>query len=153
MQTNVSLPFITSVEGEGPKHLEMTLTRAKLEELIGDLVNKTSEAVETAIREAGIDKSKIDEVLLVGGSTRIPAVQELVRKLTGKEPKKGINPDEVVAVGAAIQAGVLTGAGGGSDMVLVDVTPLTLGVETLGDVFDVVIPRNTSVPTRQDAHL
>ncbi|MEN6546318.1 MAG: molecular chaperone DnaK, partial [Armatimonadia bacterium] len=149
MQTNVSLPFITQVEGEGPKHLEMTLTRAKLEELIGDLIEKTSVAVETAIREAGITKEKIDEVLLVGGSTRIPAVQELVKRLTGKDPKKGINPDEVVAVGAAIQAGVLTGAGGGQDMVLVDVTPLTLGVETLGDVFDIVIPRNTSIPTRQ----
>ncbi|MEI6503039.1 MAG: molecular chaperone DnaK, partial [Armatimonadota bacterium] len=149
VQTNVSLPFITNVEGEGPKHLEMTVTRAKLEELIGDLIQKTSVAVETAIREANITKEKIDEVLLVGGSTRIPAVQELVRKLTGKEPKKGINPDEVVAVGAAIQAGVLTGSGGGSDMVLVDVTPLTLGVETLGDVYDVVIPRNTSIPTRQ----
>ncbi|MHB8994409.1 MAG: molecular chaperone DnaK [Armatimonadota bacterium] len=149
VQTNISLPFITQVEGEGPKHLEMTLTRAKLEELIGDLIQKTSVAVETAIREANISKEKIDEVLLVGGSTRIPAVVELVRKLTGKEPKKGINPDEVVAVGAAIQGGTLTGEGGGHDMVLVDVTPLTLGVETLGDVFDVVIPRNTSIPTRQ----
>lgn len=148
LQTNISLPFITNVEGEGPKHLEMTLTRAKLEELIGDLVERTAVSVETAIREAGITKEKIDEVILVGGSTRIPAVQELVRRLTGKEPKKGINPDEVVAVGAAIQAAVLTGAGA-QDMVLVDVTPLTLGVETLGDVFDVVIPRNTSIPTRQ----
>ena len=148
LQTNISLPFITNVEGEGPKHLEMTLTRAKLEELIGDLIEKTATSVETAIREAGIAKEKIDEVILVGGSTRIPAVQELVRKLTGKEPKKGINPDEVVAVGASIQAAVLTGAGA-QDMVLVDVTPLTLGVETLGDVFDVVIPRNTSIPTRQ----
>lgn len=147
VQTSISLPFITNVEGEGPKHLEMTLTRGKLEELIGDLIEKTSEALETAIREAGITSDKIDEVLLVGGSTRIPAVQELVKRLTGKDPKKGINPDEVVAVGAAIQAAVLTGAG--QDMVLVDVTPLTLGVETLGDVFDIVIPRNTSVPTRQ----
>ncbi|NPV46572.1 MAG: molecular chaperone DnaK [Armatimonadetes bacterium] len=148
LQTNISLPFITNVEGEGPKHLEMTLTRAKLEELIGDLIERTAVSVEPAIREAGITKEKIDEVILVGGSTRIPAVQELVRRLTGKEPKKGINPDEVVAVGAAIQAAVLTGAGA-QDMVLVDVTPLTLGVETLGDVFDVVIPRNTSIPTRQ----
>jgi len=147
VQTSISLPFITNVEGEGPKHLEMTLTRAKLEELIGDLIEKTAEHVEITIREAGITKDKIDEVLLVGGSTRIPAVQELVKKLTGREPKKGINPDEVVAVGAAIQAAVLTGKG--QDMVLVDVTPLTLGVETLGDVFDIVIPRNTSVPTRQ----
>jgi len=147
LQTSISLPFITNVEGEGPKHLEMTLTRAKLEELIGDLIEKTAEHVEITIREAGISKDKIDEVLLVGGSTRIPAVQELAKKLTGKEPKKGINPDEVVAVGASIQAAVLTGKG--QDMVLVDVTPLTLGVETLGDVFDIVIPRNTSVPTRQ----
>ncbi len=147
VQTSISLPFITNVEGEGPKHLEMTLTRAKLEELIGDLIERTAEHVEITIREAGITKEKIDEVLLVGGSTRIPAVQELVKKLTGREPKKGINPDEVVAVGAAIQAAVLTGKG--QDMVLVDVTPLTLGVETLGDVFDIVIPRNTSVPTRQ----
>ena len=147
VQTSISLPFITNVEGEGPKHLEMTLTRAKLEELIGDLIEKTAEHVETTIREAGITKEKIEEVLLVGGSTRIPAVQELVKKLTGREPKKGINPDEVVAVGASIQAAVLTGKG--QDMVLVDVTPLTLGVETLGDVCDVVIPRNTSVPTRQ----
>lgn len=147
VQTSVSLPFITNVEGEGPKHLEMTLTRAKLEELIGDLIEKTAEHVEITMREANITREKIDEVLLVGGSTRIPAVQELVKRLTGKDPKKGINPDEVVAVGAAIQAAVLTGKG--QDMVLVDVTPLTLGVETLGDVFDVVIPRNTSVPTRQ----
>jgi molecular chaperone DnaK len=148
VQTSISLPFITTVDGEGPKHLEMTLTRAKLEELIGDLIEKTAVSVETAIREAGIPKEKIDEVILVGGSTRIPAVQELVRRLTGKEPKKGINPDEVVAIGASIQAAVLTGAGT-QDMVLVDVTPLTLGVETLGDVFDVVIPRNQSIPTRQ----
>jgi molecular chaperone DnaK len=147
VQTSISLPFITNVEGEGPKHLETTLTRAKLEELIGDLIEKTAEHVEITIREANITQDKIHEVLLVGGSTRIPAVQELVKKLTGKDPKKGINPDEVVAVGAAIQAAVLTGKG--QDMVLVDVTPLTLGVETLGDVFDIVIPRNTSVPTRQ----
>ncbi len=147
LQTNISLPFITSVEGEGPKHLEMTLTRAKFEELIQDLIEKTAEHVEIAIRDAGLTKEQIDEVILVGGSTRIPAVQELVRRVTGKEPKKGINPDEVVAIGAAIQAAVLTGEG--KDMVLVDVTPLSLGVETLGDVFDVVIPRNTSIPTRQ----
>jgi molecular chaperone DnaK len=147
VQTTISLPFITTIDGEGPKHLEMTLTRAKLEELIGDLIEKTEEAVRTAIREAEIGTDDIDEVVLVGGSTRIPAVQELVKKITGKEPRKGINPDEVVAVGAAIQAAVLTQDM--QDMVLVDVTPLTLGVETLGDVMDVVIARNTSIPTQQ----
>ena len=147
VQTTISLPFITSVDGEGPKHLEMTLTRAKLEELIGDLIEKTEEAVHTAIREAEIEGDDIDEVVLVGGSTRIPSVQELVQRLTGKEPRKGINPDEVVALGAAIQAAVLTQDM--QDMVLVDVTPLTLGVETLGDVMDVVISRNTSIPTQE----
>ena len=147
VQTTISLPFITTIDGEGPKHLELTLTRAKLEELIGDLIEKTEEAVRTAIREAEIGTDDIDEVVLVGGSTRIPAVQELVKKITGKEPRKGINPDEVVAVGAAIQAAVLTQDM--QDMVLVDVTPLTLGVETLGDVMDVVIARNTSIPTQQ----
>lgn len=147
VQTTISLPFITTIDGEGPKHLEMTLTRARLEELIGDLIEKTEEAVRTAIREAEISTDDIDEVVLVGGSTRIPAVQELVKKITGKEPRKGINPDEVVAVGAAIQAAVLTQDM--QDMVLVDVTPLTLGVETLGDVMDVVIARNTSIPTQQ----
>ncbi len=147
VQTTISLPFITSVDGEGPKHLEMTLTRAKLEELIGDLIEKTEEAVQTAIREAEIEGDDIDEVVLVGGSTRIPSVQELVQRLTSKEPRKGINPDEVVALGAAIQAAVLTQDM--QDMVLVDVTPLTLGVETLGDVMDVVISRNTSIPTQE----
>jgi molecular chaperone DnaK len=147
VQTTISLPFITSVDGEGPKHLEMTLSRAKLEELIGDLIEKTEEAVHTAIREAEIEGDDIDEVVLVGGSTRIPSVQELVKRLTGKEPRKGINPDEVVALGAAIQAAVLTQDM--QDMVLVDVTPLTLGVETLGDVMDVVIARNTSIPTQE----
>ena len=147
VQTTISLPFITSVDGQGPKHLEMTLTRAKLEELIDDLIKKTEEAVHTAVREAEIEISSIDEIALVGGSTRIPAVQELVKRLTSKEPRKGINPDEVVAAGAAIQAAVLTQDG--QNMVLVDVTPLTLGVETLGDVMDVVIPRNTAVPTQR----
>ncbi|MFP3904142.1 MAG: Hsp70 family protein, partial [Armatimonadota bacterium] len=147
VQTSISLPFITSVEGEGPKHLDMTLSRAKLEDLIGDLIEKTADAVKTAIREAEIDASDIDEVILVGGSTRIPKVQELVEDITGKEPRKGINPDEVVAIGAAIQAAVLTEDM--QDMVLVDVTPLTLGVETQGDVMDVVIPRNTSIPTEE----
>ena len=146
--TSISLPFITNVEGEGPKHLEMTLTRAKLEELIGDLIEKTKVAVEDAMKEAGLQYGQIDEVILVGGSTRIPMVQELVKNMTGKDPDKGINPDEVVAVGAAIQAAVLSGDET-QDIVLMDVTPLTLGVETLGDVTDVLIPRNTNIPTRE----
>ncbi len=146
-QTTVSLPFLTSVEGEGPKHMEMVLTRAKLEELIGDLINKTEVAVQDAMKEAGIGQGELDEVILVGGSTRIPAVQELVKRLTGKEPRKDLNPDEVVAIGAAIQGGVLSG--GAQDIVLMDVTPLSLGVETLGDVMDVCIPRNTNIPTRE----
>ncbi len=146
VQTQVSLPFITSVEGEGPKHLEMTVTRAKFEDLIKDLVQKTTEAMGQALKDAKLSAEDIDEVILVGGSTRIPAVQELVQNFIGKEPKKGINPDEVVAVGAAIQAAVL--GEGASDMVLVDVTPLTLGVETKGDVFDALIERNTAIPTK-----
>lgn len=146
--TSISLPFITSIDGEGPKHLEMTLTRAKLEELIRDLVERTRVSVEDAMKAASLKYGDIDEVILVGGSTRIPMVQELVKSLTGKEPKKGINPDEVVAVGAAIQAAVLSGDQV-QDIVLMDVTPLTLGVETLGDVMDVVIRRNTNIPTRE----
>ena len=147
VQSNISLPFITSVEGEGPKHLEMTITRAKLEELIDDLIQKTEVAVKDAMEEAGVGKGELDEVILVGGSTRIPRVQELVTELTGKEPRKDINPDEVVACGAAIQAAVLTE--GSADIVLMDVTPLSLGVETLGDIADVVIPRNTNIPTQE----
>ncbi|MEN6346984.1 MAG: molecular chaperone DnaK [Armatimonadia bacterium] len=146
--TSISLPFITSVEGEGPKHLEMTLTRAKLEELISDLIEKTRVAVEDAMKAASLKYGDVDEVILVGGSTRIPKVQDLVKSLTGKDPKKGINPDEVVAVGAAIQGAVLAGDQV-QDIVLMDVTPLTLGVETLGDVMDVVIKRNTNIPTRE----
>jgi molecular chaperone DnaK len=149
VQTQISLPFITSVEGEGPKHLDMTLTRAKLEELIGDLIEKTSTSVERALKDAGLTKDDLEEVILVGGSTRIPAVQELVRKLTGKDPKKGVNPDEVVAVGASIQAAILGGEMGDSrEMVLLDVTPLTLGIETLGGVMTKLIERNTAIPTK-----
>jgi len=147
LQTTISLPFITSVEGEGPKHLEMTITRAKLEELIDDLIHKTEIAVKDAMKEAGVAKGDLDEVILVGGSTRIPAVQELVKELTGKEPRKDINPDEVVACGAAIQAAAIKGET--QDIVLMDVTPLSLGLETLGDVCDVVIPRNTNIPTQE----
>ena len=147
LQTTISLPFITSIEGEGPKHLEMTLTRAKLEELIGDLIEKTEIAVKDAMKEAGVSKGELDEVILVGGSIRIPKVQELVTQLTGKEARKDINPDEVVACGAAIQAAAITGEA--QDIVLMDLTPLSLGVETLGDVMDAVIPRNTNIPTQE----
>ncbi len=147
VQTTVSLPFITSVEGEGPKHLEMTITRAKLEELIDDLIKKTEVAVKDAMKEAGVSKGELDEVILVGGCTRIPKVQELVTELTGKEPRKDINPDEVVACGAAIQAAAITGET--QDIVLMDVTPLSLGLETMGDICDVAIPRNTNIPTQE----
>lgn len=146
IQTQISLPFITNVEGEGPKHLEMTLTRAKFEDLVDDLIKKTRESVERAMNDAGLTAGEIDDVILVGGSTRIPKVQKLVEEIAGKAPRKGINPDEVVAIGAAIQAAVLGDEM--QDMVLVDVTPLSLGIETLGDVFDVLIERNTSIPTR-----
>ena len=132
--------------GRGPQHLEMTLTRAKFEEMIRDLVKKTEECVKRAMTDAGVTPADLTDVILVGGSTRIPMVQQLVENLAGKPPRKGINPDEVVAIGAAIQAAVL--ANEMQDMVLVDVTPLSLGIETLGDVFDVLIERNTSIPTR-----
>jgi molecular chaperone DnaK len=143
-QTEINLPFITA-DASGPKHMALTLTRAKLEQLTHDLVERTREPVQQALKDAGIDKSKIDEVVLVGGQTRMPAVQGLVKDLFGKEPHKGVNPDEVVAVGAAIQAGVLRGEV--KDVLLLDVTPLTLGVETLGGVMTPLIPRNTTIPT------
>jgi molecular chaperone DnaK len=146
VQSNISLPFITA-DQSGPKHLEMTLTRAKLEELIGDLVQKTVDPLKRAMKDAGVTEKDIDEVVLVGGSTRIPMVQELVKRITAKEPHKGVNPDEVVAVGAAIQAGVL--GGDVKDVVLLDVTPLTLGIETLGNVFTRLIERNTTIPTKK----
>ncbi|HAA89616.1 MAG: Chaperone protein DnaK [Thermoanaerobacterales bacterium 50_218] len=143
-QTTISLPFITATP-EGPQHLEMTLTRAKFEELITDLVEKTIEPIHQALSDAGLEPKDIDKVILVGGSTRVPLVQETIRRVLGKEPHKGINPDEVVALGAAIQAGVL--AGEVKDIVLLDVTPLSLGIETLGGVFTKIIERNTTIPT------
>ncbi len=142
--TQISLPFLSQGE-DGPLHLEVSLTRAKFEDLIRDLVESTKEPVRKALKDAKLSASDIDKVLLVGGSTRIPMVQELVKKELGKEPSKGVNPDEVVAMGAAIQGGVLTGEV--DDIVLLDVTPLSLGIETLGGVCTVLIPRNTTIPT------
>jgi molecular chaperone DnaK len=146
METDVNLPFITADQG-GPKHLQMKLTRAKFEQLVDDLLQKTVGPTRQALTDAGVDPKKIDEVVLVGGSTRIPRVQQIVREMFGKEPHKGVNPDEVVAVGAAIQAGVL--AGEVKDLLLLDVTPLSLGIETLGGVMTTLIPRNTTIPTRK----
>lgn len=143
-QTTISLPFITATP-EGPQHLEITLTRAKFEELISDLVEKTVAPMRQAMADAGLEARDIDKVLLVGGSTRVPLVQETIRRVLGKEPSKGINPDEVVAMGAAIQGGVL--AGEVKDIVLLDVTPLSLGIETLGGVMTKIIERNTTIPT------
>lgn len=144
MTTNINLPFITAT-AEGPKHLDMTLTRAKFEELTAELVESTMGPTRRALSDAGLKPENIDRVILVGGSTRIPAVQDGIRKLLGKEPHKGVNPDEVVALGAAIQAGVL--AGDVKNVLLLDVTPLTLGIETLGGVFTKTIERNTTIPT------
>ena len=143
VETNINLPFITA-DANGPKHLDISLTRAKFEELCHDLLERCKTPVERAIKDAGISKSDINEVVLVGGSTRIPAVQALVKEYTGKEPNQSVNPDEVVAVGAAIQAGVL--AGEVKDIVLLDVTPLTLGIETLGGVMTPLVQRNTTIP-------
>ena len=142
--TQISLPFITAGDA-GPLHLEMTLTRAKFDELTADLVERTKVPVRQALKDAGLSQSEIDEVILVGGSTRIPAVVEAVRKETNKEPNKSVNPDEVVAMGAAIQGGVITGDV--KDVVLLDVTPLSLGIETMGGVFTKLIDRNTTIPT------
>ncbi len=144
MQTEINLPFITA-DSSGPKHLGMTLTRAKMEQLVADLIERTAEPCKQALADAGLKAGDIDEVILVGGQTRMPAVIEKVKQIFGKEPSKGVNPDEVVAIGAAIQAGVLKGEV--KDVLLLDVTPLTLGIETLGGVMTPLIPRNTTIPT------
>ncbi len=146
LQTDVNLPFITAT-AEGPKHLNINMTRAKFESLCGDLFEKTLEPCEKAMHDAKLTPSQIDDVILVGGSTRIPKIQELVKNFFGKEPSKGVNPDEVVAIGAAIQGGVLSGDV--TDVLLLDVTPLTLGIETLGGVMTQMIPANTTIPTRK----
>ncbi|HWL41211.1 MAG TPA: molecular chaperone DnaK [Gemmatimonadaceae bacterium] len=144
--TDINLPFITA-DQSGPKHLNYTLTRAKFEQLVDDLIQRTIPPMEQALKDAGLKPNEIDEILLVGGSTRIPKIQEIVKKFFGKDPNKGVNPDEVVAIGAAVQGAVLTGEQ--KDVLLLDVTPLSLGIETLGGVTTVLIPRNTTIPTKK----
>src|ERR1041384_4480004 len=146
METDINLPFITA-DQNGPKHLNIKLTRSKLEALCGDLIDRTEGPCRQALKDAGLSAGDINEVILVGGQTRMPAVQERVKKIFGKEPHKGVNPDEVVAVGAAIQAGVLKGEV--KDVLLLDVTPLSLGIETLGGVFTKLIEKNTTIPTKK----
>ncbi|MFH1097178.1 MAG: molecular chaperone DnaK [Candidatus Desantisbacteria bacterium] len=147
MSTEINLPFVTA-DASGPKHLNITMTRAKLEQIVSDLIERTTGPCQKALADSGIQTSKIDEVVLVGGMTRMPKVQELVKKLFGKDPHRGVNPDEVVAIGAAIQAGVLKGEV--KDVLLLDVTPLSLGIETLGGVFTKMIERNTTIPSKKE---
>ena len=146
--TQINLPFITMKDGQ-PEHLDMSLSRAKFEDLTADLIKRTMKPTRSAMKDAGVKTGDIDKILLVGGSTRIPAVQEAIEKEAGKSPFKGINPDEAVAVGAALQAGIIVGDEGVTDVLLLDVTPLTLGIETLGGVMTTMIERNTTIPTRR----
>ena len=148
MQTDVNLPFITA-DASGPKHLNITITRSKLEQLVDDLIQRTVEPCRKALSDSGLSAGDIDEVILVGGQTRMPKVQEVVQQLFNREPHKGVNPDEVVAIGAAIQGGILSGDEGVKDVLLLDVTPLSLGIETLGGISTKLIERNTTIPTNK----